>query len=78
MRATVKKTISLPPELAKEAEERAQAEGKTLSAVVQEALRSVRATRLKKELHHLQGYWSRKAEEKGIFTERDLDRYLQG
>lgn len=78
MGSTVKKTISLPAALAKEAEEMAEAEGKTLSAVVQEALRSVRATRLKKELHHLQGYWSRKAEEKGIFTERDLERYLQG
>ena len=77
MGTTVKKTISLPTDLAKEAEAIARAEGKTLSAVVQEALRSARATRLKKELHHLQGYWSRKAEEKGLFTEQDLDRYLQ-
>ena len=77
MGSTVKKTISLPTDLAKEAEAIARAEGKTLSAVVQEALRSARATRLKKELRHLQGYWSRKAEEKGALTEQDLDRYLQ-
>lgn len=77
MPTTVKMTISLSSELAKEAEEMARAEGKTLSAVVQEALRHARATRLKKELRHLQGYWTRKAEEKGLFTEQDLERYLQ-
>ncbi len=55
----------------------ARAEGKTLSAVFREALRHARATHLKKELRHLQGYWARKAEEKGLFTEQDLERYLQ-
>jgi hypothetical protein len=39
MGMAVKKTISLPPDLAREAEEMARQEGKTLSAVVQEALR---------------------------------------
>ena len=77
MGSTVKKTISLPTDLAKEAEAIARAGGKTLSAVVQDALRSARATRLKKELQQLQGYWSRKAEEKGLLTEQDLDRYLK-
>ena len=77
MGSTVKKTISLSAELAREAEEMARAEGKTLSAVVQEALRHARATRLRNELRHLQGYWARKAEEKGLFTEQDLERYLQ-
>ena len=38
----VKKTISLPPELAREAEEIARAEGKSLSAVIQDALRATR------------------------------------
>jgi len=45
----VKKTISLPPELAKEAEEQAREEGKTLSAVIQDALRLARRGRLKKK-----------------------------
>jgi len=72
----VKKTISLPSELAKEAEEIARAEGKTLSAVVQEALRTTRALRLKSELRAVQGHWSRKAKEKGVLSEKDLDRYL--
>jgi hypothetical protein len=77
MGAAVKKTISLPPELAREAQELARAEGKTLSAVVQDALRAARAARLKGEFRRIQGYWSRKAKEKGILTERDLERYLR-
>ena len=51
-------------------------EGKTLSAVIQEALRGARIERRLQELHGIQGYWSRKARERGILTERDLERYL--
>jgi hypothetical protein len=78
MTTAVKKTISLPPELAREAEEMARAEGKTLSGVVQDALRAARAGRLKGELRSIQNYWTRKAKEKGLLTEQDLDRYLRG
>lgn len=73
----VKKTISLPPDLAKEAENIARAEGKTLSAVVQDALRTARIERLKSEFNEIQGYWSKKAKEKGILTEKDLAHYLK-
>jgi hypothetical protein len=73
----VKKTISLPPELARDAEEQARAEGKTLSAIVQDALRRARAARLKSELSEIQDYWSRKAKQKGVLTERDLARHLK-
>lgn len=76
MGQAVKKTISLPPELAKEAETKAREEGKTLSAVIQDALRESKARRLSKELAELQGYWSQKARDKGILTEKDLARYL--
>ncbi len=76
MGTAVKKTISLPPALAKEAEEMARAEGKTLSAVIQDALRVARATRLKTELRNIQGHWRRKAKEKGVLTDKDLERYL--
>lgn len=78
MATAVKKTISLPPELAKEAEEMAAEEGKTLSGVIQDALRIAKRDRLKKELKEIQGYWSKKAKEKGILTEKDLHRYLKG
>ncbi len=71
----VKKTNSLPPEIAREAEENSRAEGKSLRAVIQDALRATRATRLKGELRAIQDYWSRKAKEKGLLTENDLERY---
>lgn len=76
MPSAVKKTISLPPDLARAAEQIARAEGKTLSAVVQDALRDARATRLRNELEVLQDYWSRRVKEQGILTEEDLQRYL--
>lgn len=77
MATAVKKTISLPPDLAEEIETIAVEEGKTISAVVQDALRITRKERLKKEFYQIQNYWSRKAKEKGILTEKDLERYLK-
>jgi len=78
MATAVKKTISLPPELAREAEEVASAEGKSVSAVIQDALRMARASRLKKQFRGRQDYWSRKAIEKGILSEPDLEKLLSG
>ena len=78
MTNAVRKTISLPLDLARAAEQMARAQGKTLSAVVQDALREARAARLREELGELQDYWSRRAKEQGILTEEDLQRYLQG
>ena len=76
MSTAVKKTISLPADLARDAEALAKAEGKTLSAVIQDALRQARIERRMQKLRGMQGYWSRKARDKGILTERDLERYL--
>lgn len=77
METAIKKTISLPRELAREAEEIALEEGKSFSAVVREALHLARAERQRGEWTRIQGYWSRKAQERGLLTEEDLDRYLQ-
>ncbi len=77
MPTVVKKTISLPIELAREIEAIASEEGKTVSAVIQDALRLAKRERLKREFYQLQGYWSKKAREKGILTEKDLERYLK-
>ena len=77
MGTAVKKTISLPPELAQEVEAMAQAEGVTVSAVIQEALRQKRAARLKKEFRQIQGFWSRLAKQKGVLNEKDLERILR-
>jgi hypothetical protein len=73
----VKKAISLPPDLARFAMATAREEGKTLSAVVQDAIRVYRLSRLRDEYHTLQGYWSQRAREKGVLTESQLDRYLK-
>jgi metal-responsive CopG/Arc/MetJ family transcriptional regulator len=77
MGTAVKKTISLPSDLAKDVEALAREEGKTVSAVIQDALRSAGVERRLQELREVQGYWSRKAREKGILTEKDLERYLR-
>jgi predicted transcriptional regulator len=77
MSTAVKKTISLPPDLAREVEETARAEGKSLSAVVQDALRDSRKRRLSQELRALQGFWSARARERRLLTEEDLERYLR-
>lgn len=49
----------------------------SFQAVVQEARRQARAARLREELGALQDYWSRRAQERGILSEADLDRYLR-
>ncbi|MDL1958396.1 MAG: CopG family transcriptional regulator [Deltaproteobacteria bacterium] len=77
MAIAVKKTISLPPDLAREAEETARLEGKTLSGVIQDALRLMRREKLKNEFYRLQDFWSSKAREKGILTEEDLEILLR-
>jgi predicted transcriptional regulator len=77
MSTAVKKTISLPPDLARDAEEQAKAEGKTLSAIVQEALREARARRLQAEFDALQGFWSERARTLGVLSEEDLDRHMR-
>ncbi len=77
MSNAVKKTISLPADLARQAEELARVEGKTLSGVIQDALRQAAIERRLQELRGMQAYWSRMARERGILTERDLDRYLR-
>ena len=77
MSTAVKKTISLPPELAEEIEKIAREEGKTLSSVIQDAIRVARHERLKNEFYRIQDYWSRKAKDKGILTDKDLEKYLK-
>ena len=77
MGTAVKRTIFLPLDLARYAEALARKQGKTLSAVIQDALRFAGTERRFQELHNLQGYWSRQARAKGILSEQDLERYLR-
>ena len=73
---SIKKAISLPQDLARFAATTARDEGKTVSAVVQDAMRAYRLSRLRDEYKNLQGFWAGRARDKGILTERDLARYL--
>lgn len=73
----IKKTISLPEDLFRELQRQAEAERKTLSGVIQEELQAAKRARLKQEFQEIQSYWSQKAEERGIVSKRDLERYLR-
>jgi hypothetical protein len=73
----VKKAISLPADLAAEAEAIARDENKSLSAVVQDALRALKKSRLRAEFRDLQGYWSTRARDKGVLSDRELRRLLR-
>jgi metal-responsive CopG/Arc/MetJ family transcriptional regulator len=77
MGLAVKKTISLPQDLAKDAEEMAREEGKSLSAIIQEALKIAKRERQKRLFREMQSFWSKKATEKGILTEDDLAELLK-
>ncbi|HVE50067.1 MAG TPA: ribbon-helix-helix protein, CopG family [Casimicrobiaceae bacterium] len=74
MADTIRRTISLPVDLARETEAMARAQGKTFSEVVRDALRSARIERRRREFVEIQRYWSRKARERGILTEADFER----
>ena len=65
MSTAVKKTISLPPALSKELDELAREEGKTVSAVIQEALRTAKRERLKQSFLLRKAIGPRKPEKKG-------------
>lgn len=77
MSTAIRKTISLPAGLARQAEALARAEGKTLSGVIQDALRQAAIERRLQELRGIQSFWSGKARERGILNEKDLARYLR-
>jgi len=74
MGSAVRRTISLPPDLAQEIDEISENEGRSVSSIVQDALRLARTQRLKNEFNDVQGFWSKKARETGILTQKDLDR----
>ncbi|MBM3373937.1 MAG: hypothetical protein FJY44_08695 [Betaproteobacteria bacterium] len=77
MTNVVKKTIFLPVDLVREVEAIAESKGVTFSGVIQDALCQLRIERRRQALRGLQGYWRRRAREKGLFTAAGLDRYLR-
>ncbi len=77
MSRTVRKTVSLPAELARALERRARLEGRSFSALVADALRTAGIAQRRRQLRGLQGYWAARARRLGILTERDLERCLE-
>jgi Arc/MetJ-type ribon-helix-helix transcriptional regulator len=73
----VKKTISLPANLAAEVEAIVREENNSSSSVVQDALRALKRSRLRGEFRELQGYWSNRARAAGVLSDRDLARSLR-
>jgi len=73
----VKRTISIPREMLREAETLAAIEGTTISKIVEDALRKARIEWRARQLGRLQGYWTRLALDRGIVDEQDLERYLR-
>jgi len=65
MARAVKKIISLPRDLASEVKTLARNAGKTLSAIIRDALRPARQERLKGEFRGTQGYWAKQAKGQG-------------
>lgn len=76
MSTAVRKSIVLPVDLARRAETWARAEGKSLSDIVQDALRQAGIKCRIQRLRCVQSYWCRKARNKGILTEKDLAKHL--
>jgi hypothetical protein len=73
---SIKKAISLPVDLAEFIDTAAREDGKSASAVVQDAMRAYRLSRLRGEYRQVQTFWSDRAREKGILTEKQLAQCL--
>ena len=76
MAITAKRQLTLPVALSRDLERLARRKGKSTVAVLQDLVTGNKQDRLAQEFKSIQGYWSKKAKEKGILTARDLKRYL--
>ena len=66
MRNTKVYSITMPPDLAKQAERLAKKENRTMSELMREALRRYQAEQYKKQLQDLNAYGRAKAKELGV------------
>ena len=73
LRTTKTWSISLPPKLGKEAEKAAKDENRTKSELIREALRRYLEGR---QLRKLQAYGAKRAGDRGITGEEDVDRLV--
>jgi len=75
-RSRVAITISIPPRLAREYDRLAQASAKNRSQLFREMFELYRQSQDEEALQSLQRYGRRKARERGILTERDVERLV--
>ncbi|MGZ8405950.1 MAG: hypothetical protein ACXW4C_11580 [Nitrospira sp.] len=76
MATAAKRPLVLPLALSRDLERLARRKGKSTVAVLQDLVTENKQNRLAQEFKQIQGYWGKKAKEKGIITARDLKRYL--
>jgi hypothetical protein len=75
-RRRVAVTISLPPEIAKDYEKIADQEAKNKSQLFRDMFSLYREKALEREFFDLQGYGAKRAREKAILTEKDVERIV--
>jgi metal-responsive CopG/Arc/MetJ family transcriptional regulator len=75
-RGRVAVTISIPPAMAEEYDRLARATAKNRSELFREMFDSYRRARGEELFNELQRYGARKAREKGVRTERDVERLV--
>jgi metal-responsive CopG/Arc/MetJ family transcriptional regulator len=75
-RRRVAVTISLPPEIAKDYEKIAEQEAKNKSQLFRDMFSLYREKALEREFFDLQGYGAKRAREKSILTEKDVERIV--
>lgn len=75
-RGRVAVTISIPPELAKEYDRVARTTAKNRSELFREMFDVYRRARGEELFSELQRYGSRKARDRGVRTERDVERLV--
>ncbi len=75
-RRRVAVTISLPPEIAKDYEKIAEQEAKNKSQLFRDMFSLYKEKSLEQEFFDLQRYGARRAREKGILTEKDVERIV--
>ena len=75
-RGRVAVTISIPPAMSEEYDRLARATAKNRSELFREMFDSYRRARGEELFNELQRYGARKAREKGVRTERDVERLV--
>ena len=75
-RTRVLVTVSLPSNLAESFEKLAKAESKNKSQLFREMFTAYERRRREEQLYELQRHGARKAREKGILTEADVERIV--